>query len=269
MSRRRKKTVESAGSPWITTFADLMNLLLCFFVLLFSMSSVDAEKYEQLLKSMNINFSVYSSGAAAIEDGRMISSGIKQLDDLNEYRYESGNNEKNETDSLDEMDFDQELLEKNIEESKEIYEQVAKAAQSSNIYDYLDLTIDPNYQYVKIALDGFILFDSGKADIKKEAYTLLDRLGDILKEYNTEHIIEIEGHTDNVPIVKSVYSSNEMLSSARAINAASYLIEEKKLDPKMLKWTGRGEYDPITSNSTAEGRSKNRRIEVKIYNNIS
>ena len=79
----------------------------------------------------------------------------------------------------------------------------------------------------------------------------------------------VEGHTDNVPIVKSIYSSNEMLSSARAINAASYLIEEKKLDPKMLKWTGRGEYDPITSNSTAEGRSKNRRIEVKIYNNIS
>jgi chemotaxis protein MotB len=129
--------------------------------------------------------------------------------------------------------------------------------------------MDPGYQYVRISLSGSILFDSGKADIKPDAVMIFSKLGDLLQVYKDYHI-EIEGHTDNVPVNRNnTYKDNNWLSSARALNVAAYLIEKKGLNPKTLSWTGRGEYDPVASNATPEGRAKNRRVEIKIHNNIN
>ena len=275
MARKKKAPPESAGSPWMNTFSDLMNLLLCFFVLLFSMSNVDAGKYEDFSKSMSKSFSIYDSGSSAIEEGRVISTGIYKMPNLDEHSDDDGSGEGGvkETPSDDTVlegtqGIIDELHELNKEATTEIYEEVSGAAHKFDIYDEVNLDIDPNYRFVKITLDGYILFDSGKADIKQEAYPLMNKLGDILNGFDDGEIIEIEGHTDNVPIGASSYESNELLSSARAINAATYLIEEKGIDPTYLKWSGRGEYDPVTTNTTSEGRAKNRRIEIKVYNNI-
>ncbi len=265
MARKKKAPAESAGSPWLNTFADLMNLLLCFFVLLFSMSSVDEGKYEEMVQSLSAGFSIFNSGSSVVDSGRIISSGIEQLEDLEDYSFEEG---KGESALEGSASFDDELYKKNKEAAEKIYEEIVEGSRSLNIYDNINLNIDENYRYVQITLDGFILFDPGKANIKPEAYSLLSRIGDILKSFNEEHIIEIEGHTDNVPISRSEYKTNELLSSARAINAATYLIEDKGFNPENLQWTGRGEYDPVASNTTPEGRARNRRIEIKVHNSI-
>jgi len=268
MSRQKKAEERSAGSPWLNTFADLMNLLLCFFVLLFASSSVDAEKYEQIVTSMSTNFSIFSGGGSAIDDGQLVSSGVSQLSNLDEYSNTSGETDETSTEDLVESDPMQKLLEQKKEASQAIYDKVSDLTDKKSLIDYLELSIDPNFQYVEISLNGSILFDSGEADIKSKALPIFSKVGDILLVYKDYHI-EIEGHTDNIPIHNSIYSSNNWLSSARALNAAIYLMDEKGLDPKNLSWTGRGEYEPIASNGTELGRSRNRRIEIKIFNNIN
>jgi chemotaxis protein MotB len=266
MPRKRKAEEASAGAPWLNTFADLMNLLLCFFVLLFASSTVDADKYEEIAASLSNNFSVFSGGGSAIKDGRLISTGISQLNDLSDYYNTTGENiGESETDETDAM---QELMEQRKKASQAIYDKVSDMADKNSLGDYIELSMDPNYQYVKISLSGSILFDSGKADIKTDAVPIFGKVGDILEEFKDYHI-GLEGHTDNVPVKNKLYNNNNWLSSARAINAATYLMNEKGLNPKTLSWTGRGEYDPVASNATPEGRAKNRRVEIKIYNNIN
>lgn len=268
MARKKKAEDPGAGQAWLATFADLMNLLLCFFVLLFASSTVDAAKYEEIVLSMSSKFGIYSGGGTAIEEGRLISSGITQLNDLDEYSATNKNTGNAATDNTEETDALKELLELNKVATLEIYDDVAEQADQSNLGKYIQLSVDPSYHFVKISLSGSILFDSGKAEIKSSSLKVFGKLADILTDYKDHHI-GIEGHTDNRPMNSSMYPNNNWLSSARALNAATYLIEVKGMDPQTLSWTGRGEYEPIASNSTDEGRAKNRRVEIKIYNNIS
>ncbi len=268
MARKKKPEEPGAGSPWLATFGDLMNLLLCFFVLLFASSTVDAAKYEEIVLSMSSTFGIFSGGGSAIEDGRLISAGISQLNDLDEYSAESEKTGNADTENKEESDALKELLEINKVATLEIYDDVAEQANQSNLDKYIQLSVDPSYHFVKISLSGSILFDSGKAEIKSSSLKVFGKLADILTDYK-DHQIGIEGHTDNIPMRSSTYLNNNWLSSARALNAATYLIDVKGMDPKTLSWTGRGEYEPIASNSTDEGRAKNRRVEIKIYNTIS
>lgn len=112
------------------------------------------------------------------------------------------------------------------------------------------------------------MFDSGKADIKQDAIPVLNKIGVLLTKY-ADSDIEIEGHTDSVPLNGGRYENNDVLSSYRALAVFNYLKENAALDPGTLKHSGRGEYIPIADNSTPEGRAKNRRVEIKIYNSLS
>ena len=121
-----------------------------------------------------------------------------------------------------------------------------------------------------------MLFDLDKAILKPKFKEILDdffpRYIKVLnKEEHKDNIVEIriEGHTDNVPINTAKYPSNDVLSSYRALAMFHYLVENTNLDPAKLKHSGRGEYMPVADNSTPEGRAKNRRIEIKIYNTLS
>lgn len=97
---------------------------------------------------------------------------------------------------------------------------------------------------------------------------MLDRVGDILRNYSGK-LVKIEGHTDNVPISNSAFPSNLWLSTARATRVYEYLTDVKKLKPKNLEASGRGEAMPVADNSTANGRARNRRVEIKIYSNTN
>jgi chemotaxis protein MotB len=117
-------------------------------------------------------------------------------------------------------------------------------------------------------LNGALLFDSGKAEVKEEALPLVDKLAKIIESYDSS-LIQIEGYTDNVPINSSKYESNDVLSMYRAWRVAEYIRSVTSVDPSHIVSAGRGEYNPIADNSTPEGRARNRRVEIKIYNSYN
>ncbi len=266
MARKKKQSGGGGGgSPaWMSTFSDLMNLLLCFFVLLFAFSSPDAQKFAEIAASFKNNFSVFSGGAQAIGEGKLISQGASQLDKLSEYFNESQMMFKEETGKESEEEFEEQQKQEQKEATEALYEEVVEATEDKNIQDSISVAMDENYQYVRILLNGAVLFDSGSAEIKKESVGVIDKIGDILKTYD-KHLIKIEGHTDNVPMSNGKYESNMWLSTARATKVFEYLVNKKGLSPKTLEASGRGEYEPLASNDTREGRAKNRRVEIKIY----
>lgn len=138
------------------------------------------------------------------------------------------------------------------------------ATEKNKVEQYVKVDIDDAYTYVCLTLSGSVLFNSGSADIVRESIPILSRVGTILKTYD-DHLIYIEGHTDNVPIHNDNFSDNNELSWARANSVWNYMVDKKKLDPVTLVSAGRGEYEPVASNKTAEGKAKNRRVTIKIY----
>ena len=264
---KKKPEEPPKGSPaWMATFSDLMNLLLCFFVLLFAMSSFDEDKQEQIAASFNQMFSVFDAGASAIGDGVLISNGVSQLNELDQYINSTGKmNDGNVVD--DDVAAAQEKLEEaQMEESEELAEKIQEAVSEKNMDGDIDIMFTS--QYVQLTLKGAILFDSGSTLLKDEAKPVLDQVGEILERY-AEGTIEIEGHTDNVPMSGAKYSNNNELSSGRALSVFDYLLSVTNLNPADVKHSGRGEYLPVADNSTAEGRTRNRRVEIKIYNSLS
>jgi chemotaxis protein MotB len=249
----------------MNTFSDLMNLLLCFFVLLFSMSTVDAEKFEKVIASFQSTFSILPSGGASIGEGEMISSGISQLELFDVYYNEQANSQTEEESEAEAAVVDAYEAQA-LEESESMAEEIETALARYGIQD--DVEIDFNSQYVLLNMNGALLFDSGKSEIRSEAYPLIDKIGKVIAPYN-ENIIEIEGHTDNVPIHSSKYEDNNVLSMYRALTVAEYLRSITDIDPAHIKSSGRGEYVPVADNSTPEGRARNRRVEIKIYNSYN
>lgn len=269
MAKRKPEEPKPGAPAWQCTFADLMNLLLCFFVLLFSMSTVDAQKFQMIAASFSETFSIFDAGATAIGDGVLISNGVSQLNELDQYINSTGKTAESEVDAneIDDYEkFTQLLEEEKLAASEELAEKVQEAAQEQNLDKDIDITFTS--QYVQLTLKGAILFDSGKAELKSDAMPIVEKVALILDRY-AESTIEIEGHTDNVPIHTSKFESNDVLSSYRALAMFDYLVQNTSLDPSMLKHSGRGEYIPVADNSTPEGRAKNRRIEIKIYNTLS
>ena len=299
---KQKQEDPPKGSPaWMATFSDLMNLLLCFFVLLFSMSSVDANKWEEVVASMTSAFSVFNDGSTSIGEGTLVGVGTTQLSNLDEFyssfgqkseddgddikdnpKDHEGDDGKNEGKTQDpnkgegkddqtkkgEGSLEKELEAANMKETTDMVDAISEMTEMYNISGLMEVGMDVNGKYVELTISGSVLFESGSAELKKECLPLLSKVGDILKVYSKNNV-QVIGHTDNVPMKSDRYPGNDMLSSARAISVAHYLINEKGVGVEKMSWTGRGEYDPIDTNSTAEGRARNRRVEIRIYNSLS
>lgn len=273
MAKKKKPEEAPPGSPaWMATFSDLMNLLLCFFVLLFSMSTLDEEKYNALVAAMSNTFNIFDAGSTAIGDGILISNGVSQLNELDQYINSTGKTADSEVDGDQLEEFEkttQELAdmleEQLLQEQEELAEQIEEVIQESSIADQIDVSFTS--QYVQLTMKGALLFDSGSAQLVEDSHEVLDRVALILERYS-KGVIEIEGHTDNVPIGsgESRYVDNEELSSARALSVFYYLTENTLLDPERFRHAGMGQRNPIADNATAAGRSKNRRVEIRIYN---
>lgn len=308
MGKQKKQEDAPSGAPaWMSTFSDLMNLLLCFFVLLFSMSTVDAEKFEVIIASFQSHFSVLQGGGASIGNGEMVGAGINQLPYYDTFynpdanssgkgEFQEDGNRTNadnsvidradpedgtsqggdDPDASDNQDQSQAQLteeqlqeqyeQKGLEESDQIAEQVKENAAKYGIQDQVEVSF--NAQYVMITLNGAVLFDTGSEVIREDALPLVDKVGRIVNHYK-DNIIEVEGHTDNVPIHNGRFEDNNVLSMYRALSVADRLREVTQLDPAHIKSSGRGDYVPIADNSTAEGRALNRRVVVKIYNSYN
>ena len=286
MAKKKKEDAPAPGSPaWMATFSDLMNLLLCFFVLLFAMSSVDEGKAEALLKSLANTFSIFDAGGNFFGDGNMISNGSSQLTELDEYFNTMGqtadgniDNNINDTENGSETapqitpnpsKTPEELMyAQNKGESLQLYDEVTNLSEKYSLGDFVELGIDEaKFEYITIEIKGSLLFESGEAELMEEAKQIISRIGDILKQY-IGYRVEVIGHTDTIPQVKAPYYNNDMLSALRAHSVAEYLAstEGKNLGWDNVSFIGRGEHEPVASNETDDGRAKNRRVEIRLYN---
>lgn len=267
---KKKQEDPPKGSPaWMSTFSDLMNLLLCFFVLLFSMSTVDTDKLEAVVASLQSAISILPTGGTGIGEGEMISAGVRQLEFLDSYYNEMANSKAENTDEQTDgkLSAQEQYEQQELAESEKMADEIQQELDNSQLSGKVD--VDFNAEYVKLNLNGSILFASGKADLVKQAVPIVNKLGKILEKYN-RNVIEVEGHTDNVPFRYSAkYENNEVLSVYRALAVTDQLRKNKNLNPKYIKFAGRGDYVPVADNSTAEGRAQNRRVEIKIYNSFN
>lgn len=269
MAKKRPEDPPKGAPAWQSTFSDLMNLLLCFFVLLFSMSTVDAEKFQLVIASLSSSISIMPAGGTSIGDGKLIGAGVSQLEFLDKY-YNDLANSKSHTKSTTEgedKNAEEQYEQMELSESEKMSEEIEKQLENTSLEDAVD--VDFNAEYVQLSLNGALLFESGKAEIMQEAYPIVNKISTILASYQN-NLIEVEGHTDNVPVSsRSRFESNDVLSMYRALSVADYIRTNTNLDPSHIKSSGRGDYDPVADNTTADGRARNRRVEIKVYNSYN
>ncbi len=246
MAKKHEEEQKSGAPAWMNTYGDLVTLLLCFFILLFSMSAVDATKYKAVADSFGKRFGVLSGGQ------EITGTGDSEFTDeeLQLISEEAANNNQNEGGQLSQ----EEAISENIIE------------HFSDIGVDSDIVVEATETYIKLTLTGELLFDSGSANIKAPGERFLMAIKYVLVANGLDkNVLQIEGHTDNVPINTAQYKSNWYLSSARSIAVGEWLISNFDFNPENISCTGYGEFKPLVSNDTAEGRAKNRRVEFKVY----
>ncbi len=268
MHRSRRTRKKAGGASWLATYSDLMNLLLCFFVMLYAMSSINAGKYEEI-KSSFANVGIFGSGILPGKEGALDGeNGILEGNDLGKEESDSTvvRAENAETELNDEQVKEAYLAGQRQATEKLFAELDGQAVQSGLKGNGVAVLADYDYNCVIINIDGAVLFESGETEIRSEALPLMSKIGDILQTYEGGNMIEIVGHTDNVPVSANArYRDNNELSTDRALSAFYYFVQEKGISPAEIKYSGRGEYEPVATNETEEGRQKNRRIEIQIY----
>lgn len=242
---KKKEDEPKKGAPaYMNTYGDMMTLLLCFFVLLFASSTVDAAKFEAIVQSFKERISIFDGGETIRTDTHSMKNGMSQYP------------EQDQIASMQEAAMiDQTLTQTQKELSGYIKEKDLEA----------QVTVERTGDEIVMRFSDVLLFESGRAEIKAGAIPALSTIGDQLKNYMEQgYSLNIEGHTDNVPIRTSQFPSNWYLSSARAIAVASFYIDEMGFDRTRVACTGSGEFKPIASNDSEEGRAKNRRVEIKL-----
>ena len=182
MAKKREEEPPKGSPAWMATFSDLMNLLLCFFVLLFSMSSVDAQKFELIASSFSQSFSIFTAGATAIGDGMLVSMGVSQLNELDDFTSSMGKTADGQSDEMEDLEKMTEALDaEKLKQSEELAEKIEEAVEEQELGREVDMEVTS--QYVQLSLKGALLFDSGSSELKAEALPVLDKLGLILERY--------------------------------------------------------------------------------------
>ena len=222
---------------WLAAFGDLMSLLLCFFVLLLSMSSMDAKKVSEAIGSLSGAMSVLEGGTKTEISKRRIqeSTPIQQQDETSEA-------------------------------VNRITQAVIDANEMMEKGHGPTISVEEAEEGFKIQLPASLLFKPGEAKIENEdALLFLKRVALIIQQLPKNLEIGVQGYTDNVPPGKnSPFVDNWELSAARAISVLKELVADG-VDPHRMFAAGYGEYHPIATNATAKGREKNRRVEIHFY----
>lgn len=244
LRKRKKEESPGVGAPlWMLTYGDMITLVLTFFILLYSYSTLDAIKWKQAVSSVKGSLGVLERGTTINE---MDLIGLGQPDE---------NFSDLKITAQDLADFERLQQEKR--------EMEALQAVLSSLLKEIDqrIIIDIDERGVVLRFEDSVLFDKGKADLKPNAKIVLDKVGNILSPLDNH--IRIEGHTDNLPINTIMFPSNWELSTSRATNVLRYLLEHG-LDPQKLSAVGYGEYHPLVENINEENRQKNRRVDIVI-----
>ena len=237
--RTYRPNIESEGSNtagWLTTFNDLVTLLMVFFVLLFTMSTVDSRKMQDFQYALQ-------SGLGVLKTGTKVSISVKK------------------TQPVDDMShiMTQAAGKRNKQHSRQPGDKLMDEIQQLTKAD-LDIQIIHTHQGTRLSFEDQVLFDFGSATINPAGFVFLDKIADTLDKI--PYAMRVEGHTDNVPIETRRFPSNWELSVARAVNVVKYFAEVGNIDPNRLSAVGYGESRPVAANDTASNRVKNRRVEI-------
>ena len=245
--------------PWVMTFADLMTLLMCFFVLLLAFSEMDVAKFKQLSGSMKEAFGVQAEvEVRTIPKGTSViaqefSPGKPEPTPINTVRQFTIDSNRNTLDALD-------------REAKEIEETRDHARRLR-----IALREEINEGTVSIVTEGMKVivhimekasFDSGYADVRPEFMPVLNKIAGLIDDASGD--ITISGHTDDVPISNERFRSNWDLSTSRAVSVAHELMKVSLISPAKVTVTGHADTRPRAGNDTADGRAKNRRVDISI-----
>lgn len=220
-------------NSWMVTFADLVMLLLTFFVLLLTMSSMDTKKLRNLMTHFKASTGVLElSGAGKV------------------YNLGGFINKYNSTESLLVVD------------QKHFLTKIKLVSSIKNLLKDLsnNITLTDDERGVALTFHGNVLFDPGKTTIRKEVYPVLDMIAEAIEECPND--ILIMGHSDNTPIKDEKYESNWELSAYRGISVLDYFIMKKGLSPSRFAVGGSGSSNPLYPNINQKNRSLNRRVEI-------
>ncbi len=231
-----KKNKEPEKAPnherWLLTYADLITLLMTFFVILYALSLMDQKKFGRMAESLRVALGKGSPSIMEVNQGNMVQSmGEMRSDSVESMQIE---NAKNEIGAF--------LKENNLDEEIQT-----------------DTNSDGN---IEIFLNDGILFAPGQASLKPAGVMMLRKIGFLIAKIDNS--IVIEGHTDNIPISNGIYASNWELSAARALSVEKFLIDAAFVKPTKTSIHGYGEFKPVSPNTTAENRARNRRVAIVI-----
>lgn len=222
---RKPKEEEKTGSTWLATYGDMVSLLLCFFILLYSFSSVDSQKFKQVAISLQEALGGILMGGSSLGDDTMM-----------------------EGSELEQEQMGQAMLE------------IEAYIKESGLQGVVAVAYEERGLVIRFM--DTVLFDLAKANLKSGSLVILDKLATVLHKVPNQ--IAIEGHTDNLPIHTAEFPSNWWLSTARANRVAEYLMDQQGIAPERVSVVGYGEYRPLSPNTTAANRAKNRRVEILI-----
>ncbi|NLV91197.1 MAG: flagellar motor protein MotB [Firmicutes bacterium] len=231
-----KKRSSGGGSPsWMTTYADMVTLLLCFFVLLYSFSVLDVQKFQAFVASLQ--------GALGVLDGGLSLSPESAVGSPPSV-----------------LDHSLQISLEEIAQLQDLYDLLMAMREAGQLPAEVELTVESRGLIIRFADQVF--FDLGRANLTEQARAVLNELVPVLRELPNP--IRVEGHTDNLPIRNQIFPSNWELSTARATSVIRFLIEEHGFSPTQLSASGYGEYRPVADNSTDSGRARNRRVDIVI-----
>lgn len=234
MRRRHDHEEHENHERWLVSYADFITLLFAFFVVMYAISSVNEGKYKVLSNTLQ---NVFESAPTSKKPIPVITEGGTPVDVMSR-------------DSVSGSDVEV-LRQIRDRMTTELADYVAR--DQVGIRDYGD--------WIEIDVKSQLLFNSGSAVIEPSALNVMSRVSDVLKDYKAP--VQIEGHTDNVPIINSVYASNWELSAARAVSVLR-LFTEQGVDASRMAAVGYAEFQPVSDNETEEGRGRNRRVVIVV-----
>ncbi|MEL6868208.1 MAG: flagellar motor protein MotB [Pseudomonadota bacterium] len=258
MSEEAKKEAPAGVPAWVMTFADLMTLLMCFFVLLLAFSEMDAQKFKELSGSVKNAFGVQAEiEARTIPKGtsviaREFSPGKPQPTMIQEVRQFTIDSNKN---TLEFSDEDEE--EKNLEEEAERIRRALKAEIAEG-----SVAVVTEEDRVVIHILEKASFRSGDATVRTSFRPTLLKISELLE--SSSGAVEVSGHTDNVPISTARFRSNWELSTSRAVSVTHVLLDDSPLEPTRFTVTGHADTQPREPNTNAQNRAANRRVDIRI-----
>jgi chemotaxis protein MotB len=229
---------ESSENAWVVTFADMMTLILVFFILLYTLSEFEEESFHELISSV----SVFDG------DGNQVS--------IIDYATRSGRNPEplKVVEDMLGMNEAQEVIE-NLKPA--IVEELESMIDNTDLAESVDLAFDADQ--INLQIDGRYLFSSGKAVLKDEAKVIFSNLAQLFRQH-ADYRIGIRGHTDDLDIETEQFPSNWELSAVRATTVLRFFIN-RGIDPERMTATGYADFLPLIENSTPENRARNRRVE--------